>query len=82
MVSYLNSVKKHAFNMLNIAFKLYSNIVVPNWVDFDRLGPKRGVVEADFKLSKKVSLIWASSPSSSFWNASNNIVSMEFVSHK
>jgi hypothetical protein len=57
MVNYLNIVKKHAFYMPNISFKLYNNIVVPNWVDFDRLGPKREVVEADIILSNKVSVI-------------------------
>jgi hypothetical protein len=57
MVIYLNIVEKHAFNMPKFAFKLYSNIVIPNWLEFDRLGPKRGVVEADFKLSNKVSVI-------------------------
>lgn len=30
VTSYLNCVEKHAFDMPNIAFKLYSNIVVPN----------------------------------------------------
>ena len=58
MVScYLKSAEKHAFDMPNIDFMLYSNIVVPSWVEFDQLGPKRGVVEVDFKLLKKVSVI-------------------------
>jgi hypothetical protein len=57
MVSHLNIVEKHVFGMPNFAFKLYSNIVVPNWVEFDWIGPKRGVVEVDFTLSNKVSLI-------------------------
>ena len=35
MVTYLKISKKHAFDKENFAFKLYSNIVVPNWVDFD-----------------------------------------------
>ena len=84
MVTYLKSSKKHAFDKPNFAFKLYSKIVVPNWVDFELpLGPKRGAVEENLKLSKKVSVIGVSSPSlSSFYNASNNIVSMEIVSLK
>jgi hypothetical protein len=57
MVIYLNIAEKHAFNMPKFSFKLYSNIVIPNWLEFDRLGPKRVVVEADFKLSNKVSVI-------------------------
>ena len=35
MVTYLKSSEKHAFDKLKFYFKLYSNIVVPNWVDFD-----------------------------------------------
>ena len=58
LINYLNIVDKHVFDMPNFAFKLYSNIFVPSWVDFDwALGPKRGVVEAYFRLSKMVSLI-------------------------
>ena len=58
LVNYLNIVKKLVFDMPNFSFTLYSNIVVPRWVEFDwALGPKRGVVEADFRLSKMVSLI-------------------------
>ena len=57
MVHYLKSIKKHMFDMSFIAFKLYNNIVVPIWVDFDWPGPKRGVVEADFRLLKKVSMM-------------------------
>jgi len=57
MISYLNLGNKHSLDMPNFAFKLCSNIVVPIWVEFDWLGPKRGVVEADFRLSKKVSVI-------------------------
>jgi hypothetical protein len=55
--SYLNITEKHAFDMPKFSFKLYSNIVVPKWVDFDWLGPKRGVVEADFRLLNKVLVI-------------------------
>jgi hypothetical protein len=57
MVNYLNIVEKHVFDMPNFAFKLYNNIVVTIEVDFDRIGPKGGVVEAYFRLSKKVSVI-------------------------
>jgi hypothetical protein len=57
MDNYLNIVEKHVLEMPNFSFKMYSNIVVPNWVDFDRLGPKRGVVEVDFGILKKVSVI-------------------------
>jgi hypothetical protein len=53
MVSYLNIAEKHVFYMPNFAFKLYSNIVVPNWVYFYQLGPKRGVVEEYFRILKK-----------------------------
>ena len=50
MVTYFKISKKHAFDKPKFALKLYSNIVVPNWVDFVwPLGPKRGVVEAKFK---------------------------------
>ena len=56
MVSYLKSVKKHVSDILYIDFKLYSNVVIPSWVDLDPfIRPKRGVVEADSRLSKKVS---------------------------
>jgi len=69
--------------MPNFSLKLYNNIAVPNWVDFDLPpGPKRGMVEADFRISNKVSLIWASSPSYLFWNAYKNIASMEVLSRK
>ena len=48
-VNYLNISEKHAFDMPNFAFKLYNNVIVPNWVDFDLpQGPKRGVVEVTF----------------------------------
>ena len=57
MVNYLKSVEKHATSMPYIAFKLYSNIVVPSRVKFDHLCPKRGVVESDLNISKKVSVI-------------------------
>lgn len=43
MVNYLRIVKKHAFDIPYIAFKLYSNIVVLSWVDLDPC-PKSGVV--------------------------------------
>jgi hypothetical protein len=81
MVSYLKSVEKHMSDIPYIAFKLYSNIVVPSWVDLDPC-PKRGVVEVDFSILKKVSMISVSSPSSFCWNACNNIPSMAWVSHK
>ena len=35
MVTYLKSSEKHAFDKPNFAFKFYSNIVVPNWAEFD-----------------------------------------------
>ena len=35
MVTYLKISEKHAFDNPKFSFKLYSNIVVPNWVDFD-----------------------------------------------
>ena len=35
MVTYLKIFEKHAFDKPNFAFKLYSNIVVPIWVEFD-----------------------------------------------
>jgi hypothetical protein len=58
LVNYLTIVEKHMFDMPNFSFTLYSNISVPSWVDFDRaLGPKKGVVEAYFGISKMVSLI-------------------------
>jgi hypothetical protein len=58
LFNYLNISEKHAFDMPNFSFMLYGNIVIPSWVDFDRgMDPKRGVVEADFRLSKMVSLI-------------------------
>ena len=50
MVSYLQSVDKPMFDMPYIAFKFYSNIVFPIWIDFDCLGPKRGVVEANLSI--------------------------------
>ena len=64
MVNYLNIVEKHEFDKPNFAFKLYSNIVVPILVLLDVPSSKRGVVEADFKLWNKVSLISMSSASS------------------
>jgi hypothetical protein len=63
MVSYLKSVEKHVYDIPYISFKLYNNIVVPSWVDLDPC-PKRGVMEAYFRLLKKVSTISTSSPSS------------------
>jgi len=73
MVSYPKSVEKHTSNISYNVFKLYCNIFVPSWVDLDPYSwPKRGV-EANFKLSKKVSMTPTSSPSSFCWNASNNI---------
>ena len=35
MVTYLKISKKHAFDKPKFDFKLYGNIFVPNWVDFD-----------------------------------------------
>ena len=58
-IFYLNNVEKHMSNILYISFKLYNNIVVPNWVGLDPF-PKRGVVEAYFRISKKVSTILGS----------------------
>ena len=57
MVSYLKSVEKHIPDIPYIDFKLYNNIVVPNWVDFDTLGPKRGMVETYLRFWNKVSMI-------------------------
>ena len=57
MISYLQSSEKHTFGIPCFTFKLYSYIVVPSSVLLDDPCPKRGVVEADFKLSKKVSAI-------------------------
>ena len=58
MLTYLNISEKHAFDKPKFAFNLETNIVVPNWVDFDSLpGPKREVVEATLRLSKNVSAI-------------------------
>ena len=58
LVNYLNITEKHAFDMPKFSFTLYSNISIRSWVHFSwALGPKRGVVEADFRLSKMVSLI-------------------------
>ena len=58
VITYLKISEKHAFNKPKFAFKLYSNIVVPNWVDFNcLLGPKRGVLEENLRLSKMVSTI-------------------------
>ena len=65
MASYLKSAMKHTYNMPYIYIKLSSMlIVVPNCVDFDRLGSNMGVEFVDLRLSKKDLLIWASSPSS------------------
>jgi hypothetical protein len=58
LFNYLNIVDKRSFDIQNFSFTLYSNSVVPSWVDFEwALGPKRGVVEEDFRLSKIESLI-------------------------
>ena len=35
MVTYLKISEKHAFDKPKFSFNLYSNIVVPNWVEFD-----------------------------------------------
>jgi hypothetical protein len=82
MGSYLKSVEKHTSDIPYISLKLYNNIVVPIWVDFDPYQPKRGVAEVDFRLSKKVSTRFVSSPSSFYWNSCNTIPSMAWVSHK
>ena len=34
MVNYLKISERHAFENPKFAFKLYINIIVPNWVDF------------------------------------------------
>ena len=57
MATNLNIVEKFASDMPYFASKLYSNILVPNYVDFDRPGPKRRVMEANLRLSKKASVI-------------------------
>ena len=62
MVNYLSSAKKHAFDTPYIAFKLYSKIVVPIWVDLDPC-LNRSVVGAYFRILKKVLEISTSSPS-------------------
>jgi hypothetical protein len=62
MVSYIKNIKKNASDITYIDFKLYSNIVVPSWVDLDPC-PKRGVVEVYFRILKKVPIISTSSPS-------------------
>ena len=55
MVTYPKISEKHAFDKPNFAFKLYNNITVPNWVDFGRpSGSKRGVVEANLRLSENI----------------------------
>jgi len=66
-VKYLNIVEKHTFYMPNFSFKPYNNIFVPSWVEFDfSLGIQRGMEEENSQLSNKVSMLWTSSPSSSF----------------
>ena len=80
MVTYLSSVEKHMYGIPYIDFRLYNNIVSPNWVDMDPC-PKKGVVEVNFKVLKKASTILASHPSSYCWNALNNIPSIACVSH-
>ena len=56
MVNYLNSSKKHMFDIPNVSFKLYNDIIVPNLVHLDPWSNIK-VVEAYFRLSKKVSMI-------------------------
>jgi hypothetical protein len=53
MISYLKSVVKHGFDVPYIGFNLYSNIIVPSWVEFvdSYSGPNRGVMRVDFNLS-------------------------------
>jgi hypothetical protein len=53
MVSYLKSSRKHTSDISYIDFKLYSNIVVPSWVDLvdSCTGPNIGVMEAYFRIS-------------------------------
>ena len=63
MVSYNKITKKHTSDMPYFAFKLYSNIVVPNYVEFDWPGSNRGVEFFVLRLSKKASVIQVSSPS-------------------
>ena len=58
MVIYLKSAKKHLSEIPHIAF----NIIVSNCVEFEKQNPKRGVVEAGLRLSKKVLVIWKSTP--------------------
>jgi hypothetical protein len=83
MVSYLKSDEKNVSNIPYIDFKLYSSILVPSWVDLDPCTqPKGGVVEAYFRLLKKLFMTSTSSPSSFCWNSCNNIPSMAWVSHK
>ena len=53
MISNLNIVEKRTSGMPYFAFKLYSKIVVPNCVDFDMLGSKRGVEFFILRISKK-----------------------------
>jgi hypothetical protein len=77
MVSYFKSPKKNTFDIPYIYFKFYSNIVFPSWVEFDPCTqPKRGAVEEDFGISRKLSMTLVSTPSSFHWNAFNNIPSM------
>lgn len=56
MVNYLSSVEKHTSNILYIAFEFCNDIVIPSWVDLDPC-PNRVVMEANFRILKKVSMI-------------------------
>jgi len=68
MATDLNIIEKSASDMPYFAFKLYSNIVVPNYVKFDRPSSKKGVEFFILRLSKKDSMTGASFPSSLSWN--------------
>ena len=57
MVSYLDITETFVSHMPYVAFKLYNSIIVPNCVDFDQLGSKRGVEFVVLRLSKKTSVI-------------------------
>ena len=64
MVTNLNIAKKFVSDMPYFAFKLCTNIVVPNYEEFYRKGSKRGVEFSILRILKKDSLIRESYPSS------------------
>ena len=68
MATNLNIVEKFASDMPYFASKLYNNILVPNYVDFDRPGSKRGLEFYVLRFLKKDSMIRASSPISLSYN--------------